>query len=192
VLFANVNHIYKIENIQQNRQFLGEFLVYSIITIIFSIFIVAIIAFPDKNGITLLPSFLCYLAFFGSLLIFMKDLPFNKEKCVSWALVLFIWFIEIFLIMFYAIQIFAKYEISPNLWYAIEIGSFSLSLLFLGIFTGGIVAFSFSPQFKPFNFLNYMFFSDPEDKLLEIALYGSIYVVLISPVIRDVINYFAF
>ena len=84
-----------------------------------------------------------------------------------------------------------QYNLSPGIWWGLEITFFSLLFFFFGIFIGGIVALSINPPFRPFDIFNYLFYSDPENVLLEVALYGAIYVALISPGIWRIINYIA-
>ena len=170
---------------------LGHFLVYLGFNIVFFLGIITFVALPDKNGITLLPSLLLFIAFPASVIALTNYNLNNKQKIISWAYVLSIWCLEIFLIGYYSILIFAKYNLSPDLWWGIEIAFFSLLFFFFGVFIGGIVALSIAPPFSFFGVVNYLFYSDPKDILLEIALYGAIYVALISPAIWRIINYLA-
>ncbi|WP_292370063.1 zinc finger Ran-binding domain-containing protein [Methanoregula sp. UBA64] len=169
----------------------GEFFVYLIFNITLILGIVVFIGFPDKNGITLFPSLLFYLAIPGSFLLLMKNQHINKQKIISWFLIFSIWFFEIFLIGHYAVLIFAKYGLNPELWWSLEIGFLSLFFLVLGLFIGSLIACCLAPPFNPFDFVNYLLWSNPNDFLLDLAFYGGIYIALVSPAIWQIINYFA-
>jgi hypothetical protein len=192
VLLSNLYSSYQYDNPnRQKNKMSGEFFGFFCLNIAFILGIIIFVAFPDKDGVTLFPSLLFYLAILVTAITMTKDLQINKQKIVSWALVLSILSFEFFLIGNYAILIFAKYNLSPTLWWGIEICFFSLFFLFLGVFIGNIVAFCLIPPFKPYEFLNYLLWSNPKDVLLEIAFYGAIYVIFISPAIVRIINYLA-
>jgi len=173
---------------RQNKRFSGDLIFFYIVNVGMILGIIGYVSLPDQKGITLLPSLLFYLATFGSIIIFMKNIPVNKQKIMSWVFVLFILSSEIFLIGYYSILVFAKYNLSPDLWYYLEISSFSFSFLFFGLLVGGIVAFCFSPPFKPFNFFDYFFHSVPEDYPLELIYFIIIFLAFTSPSIWQLIH----
>jgi hypothetical protein len=191
VLLSTIYSAYQYDNPRGQNKTSGHFFTYLFFNAVFILGIIAFAALPDKNGITLLPSLLLFIAVPVSVIALENLTICKKNKITSWALVLSAWCFEIFLIGFFSVIIFEKFSLSPMLWWGIEIAFFSLLFLFFGIFTGGIVELSRNPPYRPFDIVNCLFYSYPEDILLEFFLYGMIYVALISPAIWRVILYLA-
>lgn len=141
-------------------------------------FILGVLYFAVQDQIPI-PAILLYIALPVSILTLSGNKNFNKDKIVSWAFTLSWLCFELFIIGFYLITFYVNYNISPDFFYWQEIGLFSLAFLFLGIFMGGFVSLGLQPPFNPFSFFNYLFWSNPEDYLLEGFFYGTVWLLLV-------------